>query len=62
MGLNAAFYQVVASHVPLTLTTAVVARIVTTNLVFLLWSYPVWKRVFGAPHKPGIAGTPALQS
>jgi putative flippase GtrA len=57
MVLNAALYQAVASHLPLTLTTAVIARIVTTNLVFLLWSYPVWKRVF----KPGIAGAPALQ-
>ena len=50
--LNAALYQAVASQLPLTLTTAVLARIVTTNLVFLLWSYPVWKRVF----KPGIGG------
>jgi putative flippase GtrA len=55
MVLNAALYQAVASHVHLTLTTAVIARVVTTNLVFLLWSYPVWKRVF----KPGIAGSPA---
>jgi putative flippase GtrA len=46
MLLNAVVYQAVASHLPLTLTTAVLARIVTTNLVFLLWSYPVWKRVF----------------
>ena len=55
MVLNAALYQAVASHLPLTLTTAVIARVITTNLVFLLWSYPVWKRVF----KPGIAGAPA---
>lgn len=55
MALNAALYQAVTILVPLTLTTAVIARVITTNLVFLLWSYPVWKRVF----KPGIAGSPA---
>ena len=56
MVLNAGLYQAVAGHLPLTLTTALIARMVTTNLVFLLWSYPVWKRVF----KPSITGSPAL--
>jgi hypothetical protein len=27
----------------------VIARAVTTNAVFLLWSYPVWSRIFRAP-------------
>jgi putative flippase GtrA len=47
--LNAALYHAVASFVPLVPATAVLARALTTNLVFLLWSYPVWKRVFAAP-------------
>ena len=49
LALNAALYHGVASLVSLTPATAVLARAITTNLVFLLWSYPVWKRVFAAP-------------
>jgi len=49
LALNAALYHGVASLFPLVPATAVLARAVTTNLVFLLWSYPVWKRVFAAP-------------
>lgn len=45
MALNAALYHAVAS-LPLTPVTAVLARAITTNIVFLLWSYPAWKRVF----------------
>jgi putative flippase GtrA len=47
--LNAALYHAVASLFPLVPATAVLARAITTNLVFLLWSYPVWKRVFAVP-------------
>ena len=47
--LNAALYHAIASLVPLVPATAVLARAITTHLVFLLWSYPVWKRVFAAP-------------
>jgi putative flippase GtrA len=46
LGLNAALYHVVASIFPLVPLTAVLARAITTNAVFLGWSYPVWKRVF----------------
>lgn len=49
LALNAALYHAVASFVPLVPSTAVLARAFTTHLVFLLWSYPVWKRVFAAP-------------
>ncbi len=52
MGLNAALYDAVATRWTLTPLSAVLARAITTNLVFLLWSYPVWKRVF-APAKEG---------
>jgi putative flippase GtrA len=54
LGLNAALYHGVASLFPLVPATAVLARAITTNLVFLLWSYPVWKRVFAA-HAPRVA-------
>ncbi len=47
--LNASLYHAVASLIPLVPVTAVIARAITTNLVFLLWSYPVWKRVFAVP-------------
>jgi putative flippase GtrA len=46
MALNAALYHAVVTHVALGTVGAVVARAITTNLVFLGWSYPVWKRVF----------------
>jgi putative flippase GtrA len=46
MALNATLYHGVATWIPLTKTGAVFARMITTNMVFLLWSYPVWKRVF----------------
>jgi putative flippase GtrA len=49
LALNAALYHAVATLVPLAPATAVLARAITTNLVFLLWSYPVWRRVFAAP-------------
>jgi|HubBroStandDraft_6_1064221.scaffolds.fasta_scaffold465451_2 putative flippase GtrA len=46
MVLNGALYHAVATHLVLSATGAVVARAITTNLVFVGWSYPVWKRVF----------------
>jgi len=45
MALNAALYHAAAA-LPLTPVTAVLARAITTNIVFLLFSYPVWKRIF----------------
>ncbi len=54
MVLNAALYHAAAA-LPLTPITAVLARAITTNIVFLLWSYPVWKRIFhpgGRPRAP----------
>ena len=44
--LNAALYHLVVTNVSLGAVGAVVARAITTNAIFLLWSYPVWKRVF----------------
>lgn len=44
--LNGALYHVVATHFVLGAATAMLARAITTNAVFLLWSYPVWSRIF----------------
>jgi putative flippase GtrA len=46
MLLNGALYHVVATRMTLGPMGAVIARVVTTNLVFVLWSYPVWSRIF----------------
>jgi putative flippase GtrA len=44
--LNGGVYHLVVTHVALGAAGAVLVRAVTTNLVFVLWSYPVWKRIF----------------
>ena len=49
LALNAGLYHAVVTTITLGTTGAVVARAVTTNLVFLLFSYPIWQRVFKAP-------------
>lgn len=46
IGLNAALYHVAIGWVAAGTLSAVAVRAVTTNLVFLLWSYPAWCRVF----------------
>jgi putative flippase GtrA len=50
--LNGALYHAVVTHVALGPAGAVIARAITTNLVFLLWSYPVWKRIFAPVPQP----------
>jgi putative flippase GtrA len=47
--LNGALYHLVATRFALGPMGAVIARAITTNLVFLCWSYPVWSRIFRAP-------------
>jgi putative flippase GtrA len=44
--LNVALFHLVATHVSLHAGGAVIARAATTNAVFVLWSYPAWKRIF----------------
>lgn len=46
LALNGLLFNAVATSFPLTTSTALVARAITTNVVFLAWSYPVWRRVF----------------
>ncbi len=53
MALNFLLYHLVVTHLPLGTGGAVLARAVTTNLVFVLWSYPVWARIFGPARKDG---------
>jgi len=48
LALNAIAYDAVARAIPLSPPAAALARAMTTNLVFLLWSYPVWRCVFRA--------------
>ncbi len=52
LALNVALYHLVVTHVRLGAAGAVVARAVLTNLVFVAWSYPAWKRVFVPPAAP----------
>lgn len=46
LGLNGVLYHAVVTHVTLGVAGAVVVRAVTSNAVFVLWSYPVWRRIF----------------
>ncbi len=52
--LNGALYHAAATLFVLSTGGAVLARAITTNVVFLGWSYPVWRRVF-APAVPSAA-------
>ncbi len=49
---NGALYHAVVSRVALGPAGAVIARAITTNLVFVLWSYPVWRRIFAPAARP----------
>ena len=46
MLLNGVLYHAVTTQMTLGPMGAVIARAVTTNVVFVLWSYPVWSRIF----------------
>ena len=46
MLLNFLLYHLVVTRMALGPGGAVLARAITTNLVFVLWSYPVWARIF----------------
>ncbi len=49
LGLNGALYEMFAARLTLHTASAVVLRLVISSAVFLLWSYPLWRRVFRAP-------------
>ncbi len=46
LALNGALYHLVATALPLSVVGAVLARAATTNAVYVLYSYPLWRRVF----------------
>jgi putative flippase GtrA len=52
LALNFALYNAVVSRIALGAAGAVLTRAVTSNLVFVLWSYPVWKRIFQPAARP----------
>ncbi|HHH10555.1 MAG TPA: GtrA family protein [Sorangium sp.] len=47
--LNGALYDLAAAHISLTGSSAVALRLIVSATVFLLWSYPLWRRVFRTP-------------
>jgi putative flippase GtrA len=46
LALNAALYDFVLRTMPVTAHAYWLVRLATSHLVFLLWSYPLWRRVF----------------
>ena len=50
LGLNALFYDGAMHAVSPHLYLA--ARLVTSNLVYVIWSYPMWHFVFGVERRP----------
>src|SRR5262249_43833109 len=50
--LNGALYHAVVSRVTLGAGGAVIARAITTNVVFVLWSSPAWRRIFEPSAEP----------
>ena len=48
LGLNALLYDFVLRTVPVAGHAYWLVRLATSHLVFLCWSYPLWRRVFRA--------------
>jgi putative flippase GtrA len=46
LGLNGVLFDFVVRALPAGAMPAMVARLVVQNVVFLGWSYPIWRRVF----------------
>jgi putative flippase GtrA len=46
LGLNALLYDFVLRTMPMTAHAFWLVRLVTSHVVFLCWSYPLWRRVF----------------
>ena len=49
LALNGVLFDFAVRAVHPTTAGALLLRLVTQNAVFLLWSFPVWRRVFRAP-------------
>ena len=57
LALNALLYDVSVRALHPGAGGALAIRLVTTHVVFIAWSYPVWRRVFGAPKAVAVATT-----
>jgi putative flippase GtrA len=51
LGLNGILYDTVLRVLPEAAHAYWLVRLATTHLVFLLWSYPLWSRVFRTPRQ-----------
>ncbi len=49
--LNGVLYDFVLREAPGVAAVYWLVRLVTTNLIFLLWSYPLWHLVFRSPRE-----------
>jgi putative flippase GtrA len=49
--LNGILYDFVLREIPGTAAIYWLVRLLTTNVVFLLWSYPLWHFVFRVPRR-----------
>jgi len=49
LSTNALLYDLVAQRVSLSAVTAVLLRAATCSVVFLAWSYPVFRKIFRQP-------------
>jgi putative flippase GtrA len=52
LALNGLLYDAVLRAVPSAAHVYWLVRLVTTNAVFLLWSFPLWRRVFATQSAP----------
>jgi putative flippase GtrA len=49
LAMNGVLYDLVLRAAPVTAGAYWVVRLVTSHVVFLAWSYPLWRRVFSVP-------------
>ncbi len=51
LAFNGLLYDAVLRHWPGATNAYWAVRLATSHAVFLLWSYPLWRRVFAVPAK-----------
>ncbi len=54
LALNAVLYDFVLRTMPFATHAFWVVRLVTSHLVFLCWSYPLWRKVFRVKQGDGV--------
>jgi hypothetical protein len=50
LALNGVLYDAVLRAIPAVASIFWLVRLLTTNVVFLFWSYPLWHKVFRVRH------------